>query len=288
MQRKIILQLFNWKIKDIIPELENIKNAKFTHIQVSPLQGLKEEFQGINWFILYQPTNYKIGNDIGSKEDLEELCFKANKIGLQIIVDVVFHHIANDRGNDISDKNDKYILELDNLWYKESFWNIQNYNDRYETTHYSLSGLPALNLNNKELRKMQFNYLIALLACGVSGFRFDAIRHMSDENGYFEEMREIVGNALDNSYGECIDCERSEIDLYKKYMNVGTNISVNKDEDRLTLWSFSHDDENTFGKKLDDNIINREFEYLYNNYKADLLYYARVYNDSWKRLKLNT
>ena len=48
MQRKIILQLFNWKIKDIIPELENIKNAKFTHIQVGPLQGLKEEFQGLN------------------------------------------------------------------------------------------------------------------------------------------------------------------------------------------------------------------------------------------------
>ena len=134
---------------------------------------------------------------------------------------------------------------------------------------------------------MQFNYLKELLACGVSGFRFDAIRHMSDENGYFEEMREIVGNALDNSYGECIDCNRNEIDLYKKYMNVGTNISVNKDEDKLTLWVYSHDDENTFGKKLDDNIINREFEYLYNNYKADLLYYARVYNDSWKRLKLN-
>lgn len=111
---------------------------------------------------------------------------------------------------------------------------------------------------------------------------------MSDENGYFDEMREVVGNALDNSYGECIDCERSEIDLYKKYMNVGTNISVSKDEDKLTLWVYSHDDENTFGKKLDDNIINREFEYLYNNYKADLLYYARVYNDSWKRIKIHS
>ena len=65
-------------------------------------------------------------------------------------------------------------------------------------------------------------------------------------------------------------------------MKCGTNIGVSKEDDNLVLWVFSHDDENTFGKKMRDDIINNEFRFLRDNYKADILYYARKFNDSWK------
>ena len=65
-------------------------------------------------------------------------------------------------------------------------------------------------------------------------------------------------------------------------MKCGTNIGVSKDETNLVLWVYSHDDENTFGKKMRDDIINSEFRFLRDNYKADILYYARKFNDSWK------
>lgn len=281
--RKNILQLFNWNLQDIISHLLKIKESKFNYIQISPLQGVKEEFNGSNWFAFYQPTNYKIGNPLGNREDLIQLCNEANKYGIKVLVDVVFHHVANKLDNDISDKVDKNITKIKNLFYDTSFYNIQNYNDQWECTHYSLNGLPALNLNNKELRKLQFDYLVDLRECGVSGARFDALRHLSPDNNYFEEMKECVGkDFIDNSYGECIECSYDVVKEYQKYMKVGTDISIHKKDENCVLWVYSHDDEQTFGRTMNDEWLNKEYRFLLENYKADTLYYARVYNNSWK------
>ena len=150
-----------------------------------------------------------------------------------------------------------------------------------------MCGLPALNLSSKELRKLQFNYLKELKECGVSGFRFDAMKHLASENNYFQEMKQFIGqDIIDNSYGECIDCSQYTLSYYSQYMKCGTNITVSKDNENVVLWVFSHDDELTFNKYIPDNIINNEFEFLYNNYKADILYYARKFNNSWKNLNL--
>ena len=281
MKRKIIFQALNWRLKDIKNNLEEIKKAGFNTIQTSPLQGIKEN-NGHFW-IYYQPTNYKIGNSLGSREELKELCAAAKKIGIDIIVDVVFHHIANYMHNDISDKVDSEIRNIKDLWYDTSFTDIRDYKNGWECTHLSLGGLPALNLSSKELRKLQFNYLIDLRECGVNGARFDALKHLAYENGYFEEMKEPVGEEFtNNSYGECIDCSRETLRFYQQFIKCGTNIGVSKDETNLVLWVYSHDDENTFGKKMRDDIINSEFRFLRDNYKADILYYARKFNDNWK------
>lgn len=281
MKRKIIFQALDWRLKDIKNNLEEIKKAGFNTVQTSPLQGIKEN-NGHFW-IYYQPTNYKIGNPLGSREELKELCSAAKEMGIDIIVDVVFHHVANYMHNDISDKVDSEIRNIKDLWYDTSFTDIRDYNSGWECTHLSLGGLPALNLSSKELRKLQFNYLIDLRECGVNGARFDALKHLAYENGYFEEMKESVGSEfINNSYGECIDCSQETLRFYQQFMKCGTNIGVSKDETNLVLWVYSHDDENTFGKKMRDDIINSEFRFLRDNYKADILYYARKYNDKWK------
>ena len=281
MKRKIIFQALNCKLKDIKNNLEEIKKAGFNTIQTSPLQGIKEN-NGHFW-IYYQPTNYKIGNPLGNREELKDLCAAAKEIGIDIIVDVVFHHVANYMHNDISDKVDSEIRNIKDLWYDTSFTDIRDYNSGWECTHLSLGGLPALNLSSKELRKLQFNYLIDLRECGVNGARFDALKHLAYENRYFEDMEETVGSDfINNSYGECIDCSYETLRFYQQFIKCGTNIGVSKDDANLELWVYSHDDENTFGKKMNDDIINSEFRFLRDNYKADILYYARKFNDAWK------
>ena len=281
--RKNILQCFNWKLTDIIENLPKIKESGFNTIQTSPLQGAKERLNGVNWWILYQPTNYKIGNDLGSKDDLTRLCTEARKYGIDILVDVIFHHLANYRDNDISPMVDKDIANLNDLFYSTSFYNIQNYNNQWECTHYSLGGLPALNLKNRQLRKMQFDYLIDLRECGVKGARFDALRHLSPDDNYFEEMRSIVGNDfIDNSYGECIECSYNVVKEYQRYMKVGTDISIHKEDSNCVIFVYSHDHEMTFGRPMDDNWLNQEYRFLLDNYKADTLYYTRKYNNSWQ------
>lgn len=281
MKRKIIFQALDWRLKDIKNNLEEIKKAGFNTVQTSPLQGIKENND--QFWIYYQPTNYKIGNPLGSREELKELCVAAKEIGIDIIVDVVFHHVANYMHNDISNKVDPEIRNIKDLWYDTSFTDIRDYNSGWECTHLSLGGLPALNLSSKELRKLQFNYLIDLRECGVNGARFDALKHLACENGYFEEMKKTVGSEfINNSYGECIDCSHETLKFYQQFIKCGTNIGVSKDETNLVLWVYSHDDENTFGKKMNDDIINSEFRFLRDNYKADILYYARKFNDAWK------
>ena len=281
MSRKIIFQALNWKIKDVNNHLDEIKKVGFNTIQLSPLQGIKEE--NYDFWVYYQPINYKIGNNLANKNDLIELCKKANNLDIKIIVDVVFHHVAYYMHNDLSDKVDSEIRNIKDLWYDTSFTDIRDYNSGWECTHLSLGGLPALNLSSKELRKLQFNYLIDLRECGVNGARFDALKHLAYENRYFEEMRESVGSEfINNSYGECIDCSHETLRFYQQFIKCGTNIGVSKDETNLVLWVYSHDDENTFGKKMRDDIINSEFRFLRDNYKADILYYARKFNDAWK------
>ena len=99
--------------------------------------------------------------------------------------------------NEVSDKTYSVTFTLggnvlinSNLWYDTSFIDVRDYNNGWECTHLSLGGLPALNLSSKELRKLQFDYLIDLRECGVNGARFDALKHLAYENGYFKEMRE--------------------------------------------------------------------------------------------------
>ena len=38
-----IMQCFNWRLKDIIPNLEQIKEQGFDAIQINPIQRLKED-----------------------------------------------------------------------------------------------------------------------------------------------------------------------------------------------------------------------------------------------------
>lgn len=39
-----ILHLFNWRLKDIVNQLDTIKMQGFDAIQINPLQPLKNEF----------------------------------------------------------------------------------------------------------------------------------------------------------------------------------------------------------------------------------------------------
>ena len=76
-----VIHACNWSLNYVESNLKLIKDQGFTAIQLSPMQDHKK---GNEWWKRYQPINFKIGNDLGSKEDLIRLCDKANKLGLKI------------------------------------------------------------------------------------------------------------------------------------------------------------------------------------------------------------
>jgi glycosidase len=93
--RHIIAHLLSWRLSDITSKLDQIKEAGFDTILVSPLQGCKDDNNHGFW-IYYQPLSMSLvgSKQIGYREDLINLCKEAEKRNIIISVDLVFRHSA--------------------------------------------------------------------------------------------------------------------------------------------------------------------------------------------------
>ena len=267
--------MFQWGLGSIIPMIPTVKEQGFDAIQISPIQGTKDS--GMEWWKLYQPTNFKIGNtQIGTKEQLRELCAVANQYGIKIIVDVVLRHVAGDPQSPLSPHKD---VDPDLLPYlcKEQI-PCNNYNDRWQCTH-RCTGMPMFDYNNPNYRIKVIDFLNELLDCGVWGFRLDQLKHyaLPQEGSDFLTYLQPY-----NFYGECFFCDQWVLDEYSKYMKVLTdgrpsNIS------RLVAKFETHDDFLEFKatNRMTDHMRLVEWDVLVNHCGYDSLYYTRPFEDLW-------
>lgn len=279
-----ILHLFEWSLKDIISNLEEISEQGFSAIQISPIQPLKEP--KTTWWLLYQPCAFKVGNEaIGSKEDLIELCNKAKNYNIRIICDVVCNHVA-DNGQGIlipHDKVDKELIKNPHFWKETKY--IWNWNDRHEVISYCL-GLPSLDLSNYKLQDLIIEFLNELINCGVRGFRFDAAKNIAlphESSDFWIRVLERLKHKEDLfNYAEVIFSDKALIDEYCKYINVLTD-SFGSDKDKLVTFVESHDTyyefKNTRG--INDEMMLREYGVLVQNFN-NTLFYSRPWSKLWK------
>lgn len=104
-----ILQAWNWSYKNVIANLETVAEQGFTTIQVSPPNEIKMPTKGVHvceldnsngWWMFYQPAGFQLNestdNALGVKAEFVEMCEKAHKIGLKILVDAVINHMGTD------------------------------------------------------------------------------------------------------------------------------------------------------------------------------------------------
>lgn len=280
MSRQIVFQAWLWKLKNIT--VEEIAKQGFTAIQTSPLQPIKEPIRSDlnNAWAIYQPIDYTIGNDLGNEEDLRNLANRCHRNGLKLIVDIVMHHVANERGNDIS----HLVKDEYRHFYNDSFIDIHDYNSEYELTHRSLAGLPALNLENEVIINAQFNYLKQLKDAGVDGCRFDAYKHLikSYRVKLAEELKKL--GMLKHSYGEVIFADSN---LQKNYNEIPLYVNQSLCSSDQYISVCSHDDwENSKNPFLDRdwNVFFSEFGWLMDNeLKPNIVYFCRPDNDNMWR-----
>ena len=279
-ERQVIFQAWMYELNEI--PVEEVAKQGFTAIQTSPLQLTKEKIHENldNAWAIYQPINFSVGNDLGTEEDLRNLANRCHANGLKLIVDVVFHHIANEKGNDI------YYLVPDEYrhFYNDSFININNYNDEYELTHRSLDGLPALNLENEAVVNAQFNYLRQLRDAGVDGVRVDAYKHLvkSYRVRLAEELKKL--GMLKHSYGEVIFADTN---LQRNYNEIPLYVNQSLNNSSQYISVCSHDDwENSKNPFLDRdwNVFFAEYGWLMDNeLKPNIVYFCREKEDNMWR-----
>ena len=270
-----ILHLFQWRLEDIIPMIPTIKEQGFDAMQISPVQGTKDS--GMEWWKLYQPTNFKIGNtQIGTREQLKELCAVANQYGIKIIVDVVLRHVAGDPQNPLAPHKD-VDPELLPYLCKEQI-PCYDYEDRWQCTH-RCTGMPMFDYDNPNYIAKVIDFLNELLDCGVWGFRLDQLKHyaLPQEGSDFLTYLQPY-----NFYGECIFCDQWVLDEYSKYMKVltdGRPSNIN----RLVAKFETHDDflEFKVTNRMTDHMRLAEWDVLVNHCGYDSLYYARPFEDLW-------
>ncbi len=296
IQDSAILHCFDWKYKDIIADLENIAKAGFSAIQTSPAQPS----EGVGaWYWLYQPTSFTAGdNELGTADELRELCEAAHSYGIKVVVDVVANHLAGNHDNIQDD------LKADEYWHTEGA--ISNYNNRYQVTHGQLD-MPDLNSENTYVQEVVANYVKALKNLGVDGIRWDAAKHIGLPSEDCNFWAAVTQEGLYN-YGEILTgpTDKGSEDLMKEYTDYisvtdssyatevvnafrkgkapetdGNWVNRGIDKNKLVYWGESHDTySNGEGKDtngVDQNIIDRAYAVAAAQNDAAVLYLSRPF-----------
>ena len=283
IQGSAVLHCFNWSYNTIRENLSAIKDAGYTAVQTSPVHSPKDYNsawmeQNTQWWKLYQPTDINVadGNNwLGTKAELRALCTAAESMGMKVICDIVYNHLANvstSYGNQMNNISSQVSSEFRNNY---DYWHI-NYNwvddyNRYNMTMGSL-GMPDLNTGNSYIQQRCKDVLIELIGLGVDGFRFDAAKHIElPTDGDFGSNfwpTIINGSKASTSneifyYGELLGDIATSPANYTAYMNITdtytsdsalvnansgnasglANSSYSKGESasQAVLWAESHD-----------------------------------------------
>ena len=196
-QDGLTLHAFNWTYRQIIDNLPAIRDAGFKNILTMPVQQPKGG--GSQWWAFYQPLSFSIGNDsaLGSKKDLEELCQKAEDLGICILADIVVNHMAttDDEGKeaDGTPTVSPAVAEYEPLLYANrnedrdgiglTFHHNKNASGSgADTQYYAYGNLPDLDTSNPYVQGRILSLLKECIDAGIDGFRFDAAKHVETES----------------------------------------------------------------------------------------------------------
>jgi alpha-amylase len=198
-----ILHAFNWKYSDVTLNAEEIASIGYKKVLISP--ALKSS--GNEWWARYQPQDIRvIDSPLGNKTDLQTMIDTLKQYGVEVYADVVLNHMANEtwKREDLNypgeevlagyAANSTYFAQQtlfgnlsDNIFSAADFHPegcITDWGDPGHVQYWRLCGgdgdrgLPDLDPNNWVVSQQQL-YLQALKQMGVTGFRIDAVKHMS-------------------------------------------------------------------------------------------------------------
>ncbi len=184
-----ILHAWSWNFPEMARSMKEISDAGFTMIQTSPVQQcyapegsgkniFDENVTEGNWYYYYQPTDWKIGNNIlGTRDQMQEMMDSAAKYNIKVIVDVLPNHTAFDI-DAVSDDFYKAVGGRDKMFHSNGLAPVRDYNDRLQCTLWGSGGLPDVNTENPDFQKYYMEFVNDLINMGVRGFRYDTAKHI--------------------------------------------------------------------------------------------------------------
>ncbi len=250
-----ILHCSNTYLSQITDMLPQIARQGFSAVQVSPVQGNKRSINSgayfCDWTFYYQPVNFKVGNELGTAEDLKTLCEKAHEYGIKVIVDIVSNHMAQSDDGRSGSRSEQIEAEYNKDEYFHSTKRDASNKSRAAQVSLNVGGLPDLNTSNKTVQGWVYQLLEDCVALGADGFRFDTAKHIETPSDgelasdFWTNTAVKIKNKYKDLYiyGEVVDLSGTVgIDAYTNLMNVtdaGYGISTRRDINKGSVASLS-------------------------------------------------
>ena len=327
MQDGTILQAWNWSISNISSQLDAIADAGYRAIQISPLQIRKEVYTNYDWrdqwWKLYQPYAYSIAEyddqgALGTRSDLISLCSAAKAKGIDIIVDVVLNHLSGGDGTTFHDEVQYVEGEIYDNGNKTYIHEYGAANDTHEGIVRGYIGdYPDVTTEKPLIMQRSLALLKDYMDCGVTGFRFDAAKHIEtpEDGEYASSFWPYVVNGVKRyaaskgydvpyCYGEILGAgtDRS-LDWYTPYMSftessnaydlregvidkniakiTGNYYAGGGNPSKYVLWAESHDTYKSGAtKSMTAEQVDKVYAIQASRKDATALYVARPANDS--------
>ena len=185
--KSTILQAFNWSVSTIMSNLDAIARAGYTAIQVSPMQARKYVYKSGSWldewWKLYQPDGFFVAQStddydgaIGIASELRSLCAAAKSKGIGIIMDVVLNHLSGGSATSFGGNVREDEIVSENL--KHDYGHIPDNPSQEAILRGTYGDYPDLMTESPVVQGRALSLLKEYLDLGVSGFRFDAAKHI--------------------------------------------------------------------------------------------------------------
>jgi len=223
-------------LKGVTEKLNYLKELGVDYIWLTPFYISPQIDNG------YDVSDYySIDSRFGTMEDFEEMVSEAKKIGIEVMLDMVFNHTSTEH------KWFKKAMEGDKK-YKDYYIFKQPKDDKEPTNWISKFGGPAwefvskfkeyylhlfdvaqadLNWENEELKRELFSVVNFWIEKGVKGFRFDVINLISKPKQYEDDE---IGD------GRSFYTDGIKVHEYLKELNKET---FGRDEDIITVGEMS-------------------------------------------------
>jgi len=218
-----VFHAFHWPFREVQKWSEKIAEGGFDAVQLSPAQ---RSIPGNEWWTRYQPVRYEDIHGLGSEDDLRAACEACKKVGMQVMGDLVFNHMKVVAGCDEwrRAQHDHGHLEHLKRRLSENLGPTFNRND-FQWPWFPLEGeewdgpnrmegwgcgeWSELKGGSEKVVAVHAAHVEKLKSCGVSGFRFDAAKHMRPEH-----IKTYVSRAGTYAFGEVLSVDPS---MQKEY-----------------------------------------------------------------------
>jgi alpha-amylase len=182
----VFVHMFEWRWPDLARECENVLGpAGYKGVQISPPSEhaiVRNSGAFFPWWQRYQTVSYKLDQSrSGTAAELRDMVARCKAVGVDVYADVVINHMTAGSGTGsagtVYTKYNYPTVPYEQLDFHTPC-GINSYAVAAEVQNCELVGLSDLLTSSENVRMSVANYLIALNAIGIAGYRVDAAKHV--------------------------------------------------------------------------------------------------------------